>query len=276
VHTAAVSDTVEEMDLPTPHATSNGGRMTNNKKGMEMSTTSPLFDEWVQAFDGIHPLVDIGCAWGKNVFEAAKVLAKTRGPPAATAVRVMACDCDEAHLAYTRAHAPPDVATAFARVPDAPAVTASSILIGEVLHFVEGHAIDKTLAWAHDALVPGGVLCLTAGTPWAKFVPGASGMCPIQAVAQSLWEANQGKDWPGSQGVNHQELMAGASLFNMPNDQLPTYLHPIAAEDLSRACERAGFEVLLKREQIHPGWPPASANNGRENAQVVARKVVRA
>mgnify|MGYP002054722384 CR=1 FL=1 len=133
-----------------------------------------------------------------------------------------------------------------------------------------------TLRSRLDALVPGGVLCLTAGTPWAKFVPGASGMCPIQAVAQSLWEANQGKDWPGSQGVNHQELMAGASLFNMPNDQLPTYLHPIAAEDLSRACERAGFEVLLKREQIPPGWPPASANIGRENAQVVARKVVRA
>ena len=53
---------------------------------------------------------------------------------------------------------------------------------------------------------------------------------------------------------------------------LPTYYHPIAAKDLARACERAGLEVVLAREQFHPGWPSACPYDGRENAQVVARK----
>ena len=132
--------------------------MTNNNKGMEMSTLSPLFEEWVQSYDGEHPLVDLGCAFGRNVSAAATRLA----------------------------------------------------------------------------------------------------------------------EWPGSQGINHQEIMASASLdeqlCGMPNKQLPTYYHPIAAKDLARACERAGLEVVLAREQFHPGWPSACPYDGRENAQVVARK----
>ena len=44
----------QPLDLP------DGGRMTNNNKGMEMSTLSPLFEEWVQSYDGEHPLVDLG------------------------------------------------------------------------------------------------------------------------------------------------------------------------------------------------------------------------
>ena len=52
--------------------------MTNNNKGMEMSTLSPLFEEWVQSYDGEHPLVDLGCAFGRNVSAAATRLAETQ------------------------------------------------------------------------------------------------------------------------------------------------------------------------------------------------------
>ena len=45
-----------------------------------------------------------------------------------------------------------------------------------------------------------------------------------------------------------------------------------AVEPLACACERAGLEVVLAREQFHPGWPSACPYDGRENAQVVARK----
>ena len=124
--------------------------------------------------------------------------------------------------------------------------------------------------------MPGGALCVTVGTAFVNFLPDASGNCPIQAAAQKTWEANAGAEWPGSQGINHQEIMASASLdeqlCGMPNKQLPTYYHPIAAKDLARACERAGLEVVLSREQFHPGWPSACPYDGRENAQVVARK----
>ena len=63
-----------------------------------------------------------------------------------------------------------------------------------------------------------------------------------------------------------------AFLNRLSNKQLPTYYHPIAAKDLARACERAGLDVVLAREQFHPGWPSACPYDGRENAQVVARK----
>ncbi len=81
----------QPLDLP------DGGRMTNNNKGMEMSTLSPLFEEWVQSYDGEHPLVDLGCAFGRNVFAAATRLAETQAT-----TRVLAYDCDDSHLAYTR------------------------------------------------------------------------------------------------------------------------------------------------------------------------------
>ena len=256
----------QPLDLP------DGGRMTNNNKGMEMSTLSPLFEEWVQSYDGEHPLVDLGCAFGRNVSAAATRLAETQAT-----TRVLAYDCDDSHLAYTRENSPPGVETAFAMAPDSlPSVKASGILIGEVLHFVDGDGIEATLSWARDALVPGGALCVTVGTAFVNFLPDANGNCPIQAAAQKTWEANAGAEWPGSQGINHQEIMASASrdeqLCGMPNKQLPTYYHPIAAKDLARACERAGLEVVLAREQFHPGWPSACPYDGRENAQVVARK----
>ena len=131
-----------------------------------MSTTSPLLNEWVaacptaresggaagpnpvaaagriagpkpvaaavaaacasQAYDGRHPLVDVGCAarrvdattpetssrrrdaairaaagaYGKNTCAAADIVKAAIGTPAPDEVRVVACDFEEGHLAY--------------------------------------------------------------------------------------------------------------------------------------------------------------------------------
>mmetsp|Transcript_4261 Transcript_4261/g.12835 ORF Transcript_4261/g.12835 Transcript_4261/m.12835 type:complete len:265 (+) Transcript_4261:367-1161(+) len=257
------------VDLP------GGGRMTMNAMGLEMSTTSPLLNEWVAAYDGRHPLVDIGCAYGKNTCAAADIVKAAIGTPAPDEVRVVACDFEEGHLAYTRAHAPPGVKTTFAKLPDAlPDVEkASGILIAEVLHFVDGAAIDATLAWAARVLVPGGVVALHGCTPWMNCAPDVTGACPIASAALPLYEAHAGEPWPGDSGVDPRELMARASLAGMPNENLPTYFHVFASQDLAAACERAGLEVVLARDAWHSGYPSQYANDGRECAQVVARKI---
>ena len=41
-----------------------------NNKGFQMAKTSPLLQEWINSFDGQNTLVDLGCAYGINTYEA--------------------------------------------------------------------------------------------------------------------------------------------------------------------------------------------------------------
>ena len=50
---------------------STGQALTQNGCGMQMATASPLAGAWIDAYDGHHPIVDVGCAYGLAVKEAA-------------------------------------------------------------------------------------------------------------------------------------------------------------------------------------------------------------
>ena len=51
-----------------------GWKGTNNAKGFEMSVVTKHIDELVQCYDGKHPIIDIGCAYGRNSAAAATAL----------------------------------------------------------------------------------------------------------------------------------------------------------------------------------------------------------
>ena len=170
----------------------------------EMSEPSPLVKFWVQSFDGIHPLLDVGCAYGRNVqVQTAHNLLKEKIDSNKTII--LACDCNEGHLAAVNGLCLPGVETSFARLPDNfPPQSlgnkinndgASGILMSEVLHFLSGEAIEQTLVAARDVLVSGGVLAITACSPFMNFAPNESGVCHINSIIQPLYESNIDRRW---------------------------------------------------------------------------------
>ena len=138
---ASVYDSVKELP--------GGQRATTNKTGMEMSTISPLHQEWVASYDGTHPLVDIGCAYGRNTYAASQVLSSTLGEPVVRAsARILAVDCSEIHLSEVEKLQATGVRTAYGELPSGLPIDliqdyggASGILISEVFHFLSGPAI---------------------------------------------------------------------------------------------------------------------------------------
>ena len=262
-----------------------GGKMTLNGTGLEMSDPSPLVHHWVESYDGIHPLVDVGCAYGRNV-QAAHNLLKDKVDSNNDQTIILACDCNEGHLAAVNNLNLPGVETAFARLPEnfPPQIldntnnhnkAISGILMGEVLHFLSGEAIEQTLVAARDVLVSGGVLAITACSPFMNFAPDESGVCPVNSVVQPLYERNTDRRWPVGNGVNLQSLLSGRNLDGRGDNaikRMPTFFHPFGARELRRAVEETGFRVISAKERWHPGYPPQYKNDGRENTQLLAVK----
>lgn len=262
-----------------------GGKMTLNGTGLEMSDPSPLVNHWVDSYDGVHPLVDVGCAYGRNV-QAAHNLLKHRIDSNDDQTIILALDCNEAHLAAVDNLNLPGVETAFARLPEnfPPQIlnnttnnnkAISGILMGEVLHFLSGEAIEQTLVSAQDILVSGGVLAITACSPFMNFAPDESGVCPVNSVVQPIYESNTDRRWPVGNGVNLQSLLSGRNLDGQGDDairRMPTFFHPFGAKELRRVVKEKGFRVISAKERWHPGYPPQYKNDGRENTQLLAVK----
>ena len=85
--TATSNDIARKMIL-----TESGAKETLNNTGFEMGQPSPLLKQWVANYDGVHPLVVIGCAFGRNSAAAVRLLNNLHG--ASTATRVIAIDCE--------------------------------------------------------------------------------------------------------------------------------------------------------------------------------------
>lgn len=115
-----------------------------------MSEPSPLVKFWVQSFDGIHPLLDVGCAYGRNVQTAHNLLKEKID---SNKTIILACDCNEGHLAAVNGLCLPGVETLFARLPDNfPPQSlgnkinndgASGILMSEVFIFYQVKQLNK-------------------------------------------------------------------------------------------------------------------------------------
>mmetsp|Transcript_27868 Transcript_27868/g.43044 ORF Transcript_27868/g.43044 Transcript_27868/m.43044 type:complete len:248 (+) Transcript_27868:202-945(+) len=247
-----------------------------------MSEPSPV-KFWVQSFDGIHPLLDVGCAYGRNVQTAHNLLKEKID---SNKTIILACDCNEGHLAAVNGLCLPGVETSFARLPDNfPPQSlgnkinndgASGILMSEVLHFLSGEAIEQTLVAARDVLVSGGVLAITACSPFMNFAPNESGVCHINSIIQPLYESNIDRRWPVGDGINLQTLLSGRDLDGRGDNaikRMPTFFHPFSARDLRRAVEETGLRVISAEERWHPGYPPQYQNAGRENTQLLAVKI---
>lgn len=257
-------------------------RGTANQTGFEMAASTPLLEHWVSAYRNDHrgrPLLDIGCAYGRNVLAAAQRLEGSRSD--GTEVQIVACDCAKEHLAVVDELEISGVKTAWGKLPeDLEAAVASDvggfsgILLSEVLHQLPGSSIEKTLMAMIDLLAPGGTLCITMFSPNANFSGGA---CPVGKHMRHVFEERrgEGKRWPG-EGFRLKELLeelkAPVHLDAEAMKCFCAYHHCATAEQLRRAAEEAGFQVLLAQQARHPGHAEAFWGEGGESTQLVAVK----
>lgn len=255
-----------------------GLRSTMNGTGYEFAKPSPLLQWWLDSYDGQSPLLDVGCAYGRNSFAAAAHLARTHGEPSGT--RVLAIDCDRSHLDIVAAEHVPGVEVVEGKLPDAlppvPNGSVSGILISEVFHFLTGEGIECALANARELLRPGGILCITACSPSMNLIPDeTTGDCALGDLIRNTYRANEaaGKKWPG-ESFNLRSMTSGLQVDGLEeaSARLTTHFHSMGLEPLRAACVDAGFEVEVAQYGWHEGYAECYRYDGRENCQVVGRK----
>lgn len=236
---------------------------TQNGRGIQMAETNPLFGQWLSAFDGVFPLLDIGAAYGVNT------LAAVQG-----GADVVALDCDETHLEYIRraatAEAQPEdgaLSTVYGKLPelDLPqGLRASAILCSEVVHFLTGDEVEESFRRFSEALIPEGLLCLTCCDSSALYLD------------EVYWERRElGHRWPGelTQAEFDEFKERVQRELSLPEECFPTYLHVFEPEKIFEVARNAGFRVVSCGAQMHGGYPEAiRGNKGRPNIQLVAIK----
>lgn len=255
---------------------------TANQTGFEMAKTSPLLDSWISAYDGVHPLLDVGCAYGRNVSAAVERLGARWAHADQEGLRVVACDCAQEHLDAVEELRLPGVKTVFGKLPDgfqhlqemaAECGGFSGILISEVLHFLPGQGIEEAIAKLKGLLAPNGTLCITMFSPESN-ISGAE--CPFGQRMREVYAERQaaGDKWPG-EGFDMvsilREQKAAVTLDEEAMKCFPSYFHVAYAHQLASALEDYGFKVLLAQEDRHPGHAPHFWHEGKESTQVVAK-----
>jgi SAM-dependent methyltransferase len=240
-------------DALRPQTLADGTVPTKNKMGFMMATTTPLLGEWLAGATCAPelPVVDVGCAYGINCVAAAR-----RG------LRVVGVDMtrehlDEAEQVASEAGVSKLISFRLGSLPGGldealPGEgVASSILVAEVLHFLDGARIEESLAALFRKLAPGGRLVVTVIS--AKLL---RGICEPDVQAR-LDACDPRSAWPYE--MPDWASLCGPKQLNpsAPEHAKPDYLHFVSADKFASALALAGFEVFFSREGVHDGYPGA-------------------
>ena len=240
-----------------------------------MGSANPYLADWARCQPNSRsgsPILDVGCAYGRNAAAAHRELMRRSGPPPDGRPWIVAADCDEAHLAEVDALGLSGVVTAHCRLPAGPPAgigrgALSGILLSEVVHFLREGELEASLRWMHDALEDGGRLFITAGSYLCNLL---GPDCPIGKHARERRRALG----PGGVDVRAIVLSDAAAqaawrreLHTAPADSAPTYLRWYG-EELAQACRDAGLFVVECKFEFREGYKEAFRNDGRECVHV--------
>lgn len=259
-----------QVEAPDGLVKVNGLTLTKNRKGVELSTHSPLVEQWIASYDGVHPIVDIGAAYGMNVG-----LALEKG------VRVVALDCEQKHLDEIRKKFKNEIESGqlqvgYAHLPDDFSNEIkgpfSSVLLSEVVHFLHGWEIEKSLELLWNNMVPGGQIAINAASGDLHF-------WDMDDEYFESWHAKfvereaAGERWPG----DDEGLFITAKAIKDPSKHpmqpaLFEILHCQSVRALGSALERAGFKVVLGKTGTHPGYIPNPKTIGEPGVFMVGKK----
>ncbi len=137
--------------------------------------------------------------------------------------------------------------------------TIGRILISRVFHFMRPEQIRASLAEAFRLLAPGGHLFVTAETPYFKI--------SMQTGFASEYERRkkEGAEWPGLNENVH-------ILYPNIKSGLPTFMHYMDPDTLSREAKRAGFLIESAKTFPRPKFREDIRGDGRESVGLHAVK----
>ena len=242
---------------------------TKNAKGAQLATTTPVLQDWLKAYDGEHPLLDIGCAYGINTMEALKfgipTVALDTHQTHLDVVREVADECAYKTLTCLLGSLPYDIP-----VPDE---SLSGILVSEVLHFLTGEEITLSLNCLFGKLKKGGTIALSTASIYS--------LCGIDDafVEKFFEEKGKGVKWPGQ--YEDFDRTAAPKFAKAAKKRGYDFYDKAAITTFGNLCvlsqitdelEKAGFEIILAKEAEHPGYPAGVHLTPKGNIQVVARK----
>jgi len=252
---------------------------TNNNRGYQMGTVNPLFHEWVKGYVNNLPIMDIGCAFGINTFSAAY---------GENIPNVIAVDMADIHLKYVDAYQQQQqqqsrnvkVDTILSQLPLLEGVnenSVSSILCGEVIHFLKGDELPIAFKRFYDVLCTNGTLCVTCGSTnaFSHSVP---------YIRELILERKlQNHPYPGYlDGELFQECVKKTHDYRKKHGQVISedvakvsdapFLHLFTVTQIAGFAEEAGFQVKFIRQCEHAGYPNV-IKNSLANIQMVAIKV---
>ena len=248
---------MEHQDAP-----ANPMEATANVRGYTFGLNT-YWQDWVEAYDGRHPLADIGAAYGVNTI------------PALEWTQVVAMDIATRHLDALRERVParflPRLETRYGRLPneiDAANASFSGILVSEVLHFLSPAEISLAFQELYRLLTPGGKLVLTA-ISFYNLNTETLGIVPeLEARFRDDVDATVFPGW-------FPDYSAGLALIpETYRANVPNVIHFFSDAQLRALAARAGFEVELARMAHAPYYPPYALcpKYNREQVGLIARK----
>jgi SAM-dependent methyltransferase len=216
------------MSAPTtavPRPLRDGRIRTLNNRGFTTSAPDPLSQEFIAfAAQSAAEVLDLGCAFGVATIPALEAGA-----------RVCACDMDFRHLTALETRVSPAIRNNLSlQCGKAPEIDFAeqrfgAILSSRVFHFLDGAAVDITLAKMFRWLLPGGKLFLVADTPYAGVLR--------QCVSAYLQRKERGDRWPGFIADYAPYMPRGSRRVD------PSFINLMDPDILSDCCRRAGFQI---------------------------------
>jgi SAM-dependent methyltransferase len=228
---------------------------TLNNTGFMFKVLDEFADDFIYfAGQADGPVLDLGCAFG-----VATIAALEAGGT------VTACDLEQQHLDILVENTPEklraNLTCVQGQLPGVsfPEESFSAILCSRVLHFLDGAAIDASVANMYSWLKPGGRLYLVADTPygiWRKMIP---------TFEQ---KKEKGDRWPG--------LMIGLENYlpSAPDHPIdgPPFMNLLDPDLLTRICTDAGLTVQRTSFIDRSDFGGLGRMDGRENAGIFAVK----
>lgn len=243
-------------NLQMPKAEESGFVPTLNKTGYMTSTLDSYSQEFVEfaALNKNDTVLEIGAAYGIATLQVLK-----KGG------RVVANDIDERHLEILSQNCPVNDRVRLTLMPGSfpeklriPNESFSAILIARVLHFFDGNTIEKSLKIVHSWLKQKGKLFIVSETPYAKNW--------LDFIPEYERRLRMGERWPG--------LILNAEEYTKVRlDQIPTMVHWLDKDILTRVLEEAGFYIEKIGYINRTNFPEDVRLDGRESIGAVAVKL---
>lgn len=256
--------------------------MTKSNRGYQMNSLNALFDEWVAGCVKPYPVLDIGCAYGLHSLTACF----------RNKIPVVALDMEQIHLNYVQKHYEkekqedsPSLTTVLSSLPELNGIeneSVSSILVAEVLHFLNGKELKQSFKRFYDVLIRDGTLCATASSTYVcdfninreiierRKKNGEEDPCYLvgEDVKRVLYDCRAAWEEKNPQFKLNDQVRE--------TSDTPMF-HLLSVVHLAQLAEDAGFVIKLIRQQKlegYPQWITESHTRGKfSNVQLVAQKL---